>query len=107
MGVRDLIHYGLHLGIPLMLAVGWYPRKALPAFLWMLAGWSIDLDHLLANPVFDPTRCSPGFHILHSLPFTGLYFILAAYPRTRWFGLGLMAHLIADAADCILLGLGI
>ncbi len=104
---RALIHYGLHLGIPVALAFGLYPRKTLPAFLWMLAGWGIDLDHLLAQPIFDPQRCSPGFHLLHSLPAIGLYFILAAYPKTRWVGLGLLAHLLADSADCMMLAAGI
>ena len=26
----------------------------------------IDLDHLLATPIFDPNRCSINFHPLHS-----------------------------------------
>ena len=67
----------------------------------MLAGWSIDVDHLLADPIYDPMRCSLGFHALHSLPALGVYFILAAYPKTRWFGLGLVMHLFTDSIDCI------
>lgn len=104
--LRDLVHYGLHLGLPLALAFGLYPRKAIPALLWMLAGWALDLDHLWADPMFDPSRCSMGFHLLHGLPFMALYFLLAAYPKTRWFGLGLLAHMVADSADCIMMSAG-
>ena len=73
----------------------------------MLAGWSIDLDHFLVEPIFDPGRCSPGFHLLHSLPAIGLYVLLTAYPKTRWLGLGLMVHLLADSVDCLLLTAGL
>ena len=31
-------------------------------------GWLIDLDHLLADPVYAPDRCSIGFHPLHTAP---------------------------------------
>ncbi len=97
---RELLHYGLHLGLPLLAAFLVYRDKFWRAFFWMLAGWSIDIDHLLTDPIYDPMRCSPGFHMLHSLPALGIYYILAVYPKTRWFGLGLVMHLIADAFDC-------
>ncbi len=42
----------------------------------MLATMAIDLDHLLADPVFDPDRFCIGFHPLH----------------TVWAGVGYAAH---------------
>ena len=42
----------------------------------MYAVMLIDLDHLLATPIFDPARCSIGFHPLHSYYAIGVYFIL-------------------------------
>ena len=32
----------------------------------MVSTMVIDLDHLLANPVYGPQRCGIGFHPLHS-----------------------------------------
>jgi hypothetical protein len=33
----------------------------------------VDLDHLLADPIYDPNRCSIGFHPLHSYPAIVIY----------------------------------
>ena len=43
----------------------------------MIATMLVDLDHLLANPIFDPNRCSIGFHFLHSeIAIIGYVFML-------------------------------
>lgn len=60
----------------------------------------IDLDHLLATPVFDANRCSLNFHILHSTYAILVYVGLAILKPTRLIGLGLLIHIIADAVDC-------
>jgi hypothetical protein len=60
----------------------------------------VDLDHLLAHPVIDPCRCSIGFHPLHTWPAIIMYGLLAAWPRTRLIGLGLLIHMALDQADC-------
>ena len=62
----------------------------------------IDLDHLLANPIFDPNRCSINFHPLHSYIAIGFYFLLSIWKRTRVFGIGLLLHILADTIDCFL-----
>lgn len=60
----------------------------------------VDLDHLLANPLYDPTRCSIGFHPLHTeIPIIA-YFILSLFPKTRLVGLGLLIHMALDSIDC-------
>jgi hypothetical protein len=52
------------------------------AWLIMLATMLVDLDHLFANPIFDPTRCSIGFHPLHSYPAIITYFLLFFIPNS-------------------------
>lgn len=98
---RPAVHLVLHLLIPGVVA-GWFYRSAWRrAWCWMLAGWLIDIDHLLANPIYVADRCSIGFHPLHTWPAAMLYLGLAVWPRTRWLGLGLCIHLLLDALDCI------
>lgn len=66
----------------------------------MLAGLIIDLDHLLAEPIYAPGRCSIGFHPLHGvLPIT-LYTLMLIPPRFRVLGIGLCTHVILDSLDC-------
>jgi hypothetical protein len=67
----------------------------------MVATMAVDLDHLLAVPVFDPHRCSLGFHPLHTWPAMALYLFMAAVPKTRLVGMGLVIHMVLDAIDCI------
>ena len=61
----------------------------------------VDLDHLLASPVYDPNRCSIDFHPLHSYPAIFLYLIIAAFPKSRLIGLGLLLHMGIGLTDCI------
>lgn len=66
----------------------------------MLLGMAIDLDHLLATPIFDPNRCSINFHPLHTYYATAVYLLLTVFKKTRLLGLGLVIHILADIADC-------
>ena len=61
----------------------------------------VDLDHLLASPIYDPNRCSINFHPLHSYPAILLYIIIAVFPKSRLIGLGLLLHMGVDLTDCI------
>ena len=97
---RDLLHYGIHLLLPVLIGVLAYPGRRLKAVLILLSGLLIDLDHLLADPVFDPDRCSIGFHPLHGLYPIALYLLLCYFPRTRLVGIGLVLHMALDALDC-------
>lgn len=63
----------------------------------------IDLDHLVANPVFQKCRCSIGFHPLHSFEAISFYVVLLIHPKTRLIGLGLLLHILADSVDCLLM----
>ncbi len=69
----------------------------------MVAANLIDLDHLLADPIFDPGRCSIGFHFLHGWEAALVYIALLIIPRwwTRASGFGALWHLCVDAGDCL------
>ncbi len=63
----------------------------------------VDLDHLLADPIYDPTRCSIGFHPLHSLIALVVYALLVLIPKpkaVKFVGIGLLIHMILDSIDC-------
>lgn len=61
---------------------------------------AVDLDHLLADPIYDPNRCSIGFHPLHSYPAVAIYAILLFFPKVRLIGIGLIIHMALDYIDC-------
>ncbi|GAA3615664.1 DUF6122 family protein [Flavivirga amylovorans] len=98
--LQTTVHYGCHILIPLAVALIWYKPNWQLAFFIMFSGMSIDLDHLLANPVFDPNRCSINFHPLHSYYAMVIYLILLLPKKTRLIGLGLVIHIISDIVDC-------
>ena len=107
---RMAAHYSLHLLAPALLALCWGRRRWLAAYLIMLATMAVDLDHLLATPIFDPNRLSVGFHPLHSYPAIGLYALLCLLPYGRmgwpWWlrcvGAGLLLHMLTDLQDYFL-----
>ena len=78
-----------------------FRQHALPVFGLLMAGMLIDADHLLATPIYDPLRCSMGFHPLHTWPAVCGYAALCVFPRTRIIGLGLMLHMVLDTGDCL------
>ena len=66
----------------------------------MVTTMLVDIDHLLANPVYDPGRCSIGFHPLHGFLPIALYVFLCFIPKVRYVGIGLVIHMALDALDC-------
>jgi len=61
----------------------------------------VDLDHLLATPIFSATRCSINFHILHSYFAIAIYFLALFFKKTRIVAIGLLLHMLTDAIDCL------
>ena len=98
--LQTFAHYGTHLFLPLMISLIWYKSNWKMAFLIMLASMLIDVDHFLANPIFDPNRCSIGFHPLHSSFAILVYIFLLIPKKSRLVALGLVIHIIADIVDC-------
>ena len=99
--LQTFTHYCCHLLIPLFVALIWFKPNWKIAFLIMFSGMWIDVDHLIANPIFDPNRCSINFHPLHSCYAIVIYIALAFLNKTRLIGLGLVIHIIADVVDCL------
>ncbi|NCO63288.1 MAG: hypothetical protein GW827_02720 [Flavobacteriales bacterium] len=98
--IQTFVHYGCHVFIPLIVAFAFYRKMWVTAFFIMLSGLWIDVDHLLANPIFDPNRCSINFHPLHSYWAIGVYIVLLFPKKTRLIGLGLVIHILSDVSDC-------
>lgn len=100
--LKFAVHYGIHFGLPLVVALFFFRTKWKRAYLIMLFGLLIDLDHLFANPIFDPQRCSINFHPLHSYYAVAIYLGLVFFKKTRILGIGLLIHIVADAFDCLM-----
>ena len=99
--LRTVVHLTLHVLAPAAVARVGFPRRWVAAWLIMVSTMVVDFDHLLATPVFDPNRCSIGFHPLHTLPAITVYLVLTTVPKTRLVGLGLMIHIVLDGIDCL------
>ncbi|MEX0275685.1 MAG: DUF6122 family protein [Flavobacteriaceae bacterium] len=101
--LRPFLHYGIHFLVPILIGYYFFPRMRTKAILILLAGICIDVDHLLAYPIFDPERCSINFHPLHSYAAIAVYLAMLCFKRTRIFGIALMIHILADVVDCLFL----
>ncbi|MCM4151406.1 hypothetical protein DHD05_07365 [Arenibacter sp. N53] len=101
--LRFCVHYGIHFLLPIIIGLYFYKEHRLKIILILLAGIFIDLDHLWANPIFDPNRCSINFHFLHTYWAIAGYFLLLFIQKTRVFGIAFLIHILADSADCYLM----
>jgi hypothetical protein len=100
---QNCVHYSLHFIVPFFVARHFFKAQWLKVILVLWATMLVDVDHLWATPLFDPNRCSIGFHPLHS------YFAILAYAiglitiKNFWVKLicgGLLFHMFTDALDC-------
>ncbi|MGP4713447.1 MULTISPECIES: DUF6122 family protein [unclassified Psychrobacter] len=100
---QTLIHYFLHFGLPLPIAYVFFRKDYKRVYLILLATMLVDLDHLLATPIFSPNRCSINFHPLHTYYAMIVYLAMLFMSRPfRIIGLGLILHMITDLNDCVL-----
>jgi hypothetical protein len=105
--LQPILHYSGHFIVPF--GIAWLIWRAdwRRNGLVMVAANLIDLDHLLATPIFDPARCSIGFHPLHTAYAAAAYAAMLLVPR--WWvcalGLGALWHLAVDWGDCAMGGL--
>ena len=95
------LHLILHVAIPLLAAILFFRHQWQKAFAIMMATMLVDLDHLLATPIYDPQRCSINFHPLHQYPAIAIYLLMPFYKPLRLIGLGLIIHMVLDALDCL------
>ena len=93
-------HLTLHFIVPLIVALIFFRKKVKVAYLILIATMLVDLDHLLVSPIFDPDRCSIGFHLLHGTPAIIVFSALTLIPKMRLIGVGLVIHMLLDGLDC-------
>lgn len=101
---RPIIHIALHFLVPALVARLGFADKWKYVWLVMVSTMLVDLDHLLADPVFDPGRCSMGFHPLHTWPAVVVYAGMLAVPKLRIIAIGLLIHMLLDTLDCVWMG---
>ncbi len=99
--LRFSIHYGLHFIFPGIIAYFFFKSHWKEVWLFTIFTMLIDLDHLLANPIFDANRCSINFHPLHTYIAGVGYIFLLFFKKTRVIAIGLVLHLITDTIDCL------
>ena len=99
--MQTIVHYTLHLGFPLVIALVFFRDRWQWAWLILMLTMLVDLDHFAATPFFDPNRCSIGFHPLHSWIAIGVYLILLFFRQTRIVAVGLLFHMFTDLVDCL------
>lgn len=102
--LRFFLHYGIHFLLPLAVGFLFFNSNQKRAILIMLAAILIDVDHLFADPVFDPDRCSINFHFLHQYWAMAVYVLFLMIKPLRILGIGLLLHMLADWTDCVLMG---
>ena len=100
--MQQIIHYFLHFIFPLAIALYFYRKRWLKSYLIFLATMFVDLDHLVAAPVYVPCRCSIGFHPLHSYVAIFIYVIFLLHPKLRLIAIGLLFHMATDGLDCLI-----
>jgi len=114
---RAGIHLALHVLVPMLVALLFVPKVHWKlVWLVLVATMAVDIDHLLATPIYAPNRCSIFFHPLHQMFPIALYGLLTVWPVVMkqvrgklkpfevwlgWVGLGLLIHMLLDALDCL------
>lgn len=117
-----MIHLAAHFVVPIVVALIFYRPGWRAAALIMLATMVVDVDHLLADPIYDPDRCSIGFHPLHTplaiWVWGALFCVPLVLSTARWYrsgeaglegwsrvvhhvGAGLLIHMALDWIDCL------
>ena len=100
--MQTLLHYFLHLGFPFIIAFVFFRKEWKKTYLLLLATMLVDLDHLLATPIFQESRCSFGFHYLHTEYAMIVYFLFLFLNKPfRIIGIGLLFHMLTDLIDCL------
>jgi len=90
----------MHFLVPGIIAYIFFRKNWKKVWLIFTLTMFVDLDHLVATPLFDPNRCSINFHPLHSYYAIAVYAILLAPTKTRIVAIGLLFHMLTDFADC-------
>ncbi len=102
--MQTFIHYFLHLGFPFFIAYGFFRKDWKKVYLILLATMLVDLDHLVADPIFQANRCSINFHPLHTYYAMIVYVLLLFFRKPfNIIGMGLLFHMLTDFIDCMMM----
>jgi hypothetical protein len=102
--MQAFLHYFLHFGAPMIIAVVFFKKDWKKVYLILLATMLVDLDHVLANPIFMADRCSINFHPLHTYFAMGIYSAMLLMKKPfNIIGIGLLFHMFTDYLDCLLM----
>lgn len=102
--MRAPLHILAHFLVPALVVLFLPKKQRFRTWLLLVSTMAVDLDHLLADPVYAPNRCSIGFHPLHTYPAIAAYFAALVLPKVprqvRLVALGLCIHMGLDQIDC-------
>lgn len=102
--MQTVLHYFLHFGFPFIIAFGFFRKDWKKVYLILIATMLVDIDHLLAEPIFESNRCSINFHPLHTYYAMIVYVALLFFRRPfNIIGIGLLFHMFTDFIDCLIL----
>lgn len=90
----------MHFLAPGIIAYVFFRKNWKKVWLIFILTMLVDLDHLIATPLFDPNRCSINYHPLHSYYAIAVYAILTVPLKTRIIAIGLLFHMLTDFVDC-------
>lgn len=102
MSAKFIIHYGLHFLVPFFIAFLFFRKQWKLVYLLFICSMLVDLDHLLATPIFAENRCSINFHPLHSYIAIAIYILGLLFKKTRILCFALLFHMLTDYIDCYL-----
>ena len=97
---RTLVHNFLHILIPALATWIFYRKDWRSSYIFLMLTMMVDLDHLIADPIFDPQRCSIGFHPLHSEIAITIFALMLIHKKLRIFGFGRLIPMTLDGLDC-------
>ena len=90
----------MHFLVPGIIAYVFFKKEWKKVWLIFILTMLVDLDHLVATPLFDPNRCSINYHPLHSYYAIAVYTLLLIPSKTRIIAIGLLFHMLTDFIDC-------
>ena len=97
------IHYSLHFIFPILIAFIFFRKDWKKVYLIMILTMMVDLDHLLANPIYQADRCSINFHPLHTNYAIVVYALMTFFRKPfNIIGIGLLLHMLTDFIDCLI-----
>jgi hypothetical protein len=100
--MQTFVHYFLHFGFPLFISFVFFKKDWKKVYIILIGTMLVDLDHLLAVPIFQADRCSIDFHYLHTFPAIIAYFGLLFFRKPfNIIGIGLLFHMLTDFIDCL------